>query len=114
MDILRQAVAEIFAMTPEFAFGDTQLLRQMQACMRFSFLMAGEKLDFLEHVLWLLVRLHQPGIRERCLAEWAEKDNKDEHHPVSKEFLTPGSEMQRDIVAVLPDGSGMSAKLTEA
>ena len=47
----------------------------MHRYMQFSCLMAQQKLGLLEHELWLLVKLHEPGIRDRCQAEWAAKAN---------------------------------------
>ncbi len=62
---LRGAMEEVNSWTPEMLRG-YELLRQGQACMRGTFLLSLEKLQFLDELPCLLVRLDQPGVRDRC------------------------------------------------
>ena len=110
---LRVAVAECEGWAPGMCDGDTILVRQMQACMKATFLLAEEKLEVFNQIPCLLSRLHEPNIRDACLAQWNEAAWED-HDPVSIEFLAPGSLLRRDIEAMGSDGSGMSPRLTEA
>ena len=111
---MRDSLDEVNGWTPGDALGDTTLMRQMQACMRYAWLLSEDKLEFLNQVPWLLARLNQPGVRDLCLAQWAEAADPSAHHAVTKEFLTPGCALHCDIVAMNCDGTGMSERLTSA
>ena len=86
---------------------DLTLLRQCQASMRAVWLLGHEQLLVFDSLPLLIARLHMPGIRDRWLAQWADKPEA-EHHSVSAEFLSPSSTLRRDVEAMQPDGSGMS------
>ena len=110
---LNRALQEINAWTCQGQGVDLTLLRQCQASMRAVWLLGHEQLLVFDSLPLLIARLHMPGIRDRCLAQWADKPEA-EHHSVSAEFLSPSSTLRRDVEAMQPDGSGMSPQLHAA
>ena len=114
MNWLRCALEEISAWTPGMLGGDLDLLRQGQACMRATWLMAQDKLRVFDEVPCLLTRLDEPGVRDRCLAQW-DAGARDAGDPVAAEFLedTPAS-LRADLVAMTAEGTGMSPRLRAA
>lgn len=83
---------------------------EMVGCVRASFHLALRKVAFLDKVPYLLARLGEPGVRDRCLSQWAACPA-DEHHRVTREFLHPEGGLRCDVEAMSADGSGMSARL---
>ena len=51
--------------------GDSVFWREAQGAVRFVYLAALRKIDFLNHLRWLLARLGEPGVKARCLELWA-------------------------------------------
>ena len=109
-ETLRNALAEVNSWDHGRLSDDLVLFRQAQACMRGTYLLALEKLQHLDEVPYLLARLDEPGVRDRCLLQWGE-GAAGTHVPVSAEFLQEGSPLRRDLLAMNADGSGMSRVL---
>ena len=109
---LEEALREIDGWD-ENVVGDVPILRSGQAAMRATWLMAKEKLAHYDHIPWLLGRLDQPGVRDRCLLQFAEAPEA-KHEPVSLEFLSPASALYEDVTRMHADGTGMSPKLWNA
>ena len=87
----------------------------MQACVRGSWHLASQKLSYLNDLPYLLVRIHEAGVRDRCVELWngipvGERDQ----WSVASEFMVEGSPLRDDIDAMRPDGSNMSARLVRA
>lgn len=55
-----------------------------------------EKFEFLNSVPYLLVRLGEEGVVGRCFAQW-DAAAPDAHHPVTRDFFTPGGWLRRDM-----------------
>ena len=75
------------------AWGD-ELHRQLTRCVRATYALGGEKLEYFDTVLVLLTRLGEPGVRERCLQQLSEAGN---HHRVTLDFLQDGSPLRAAI-----------------
>ena len=110
MQHLRAALDEVTSWTAGFLDGNAELLRQGQGCMRGAWLLAKEKLQYLDELPYLLSRLNEAGIRDRCVAQWAEAAA-DAHDPVSAEFLDESSPLRADVLTMAADGTGMSERL---
>ena len=68
--------------------------------------LARERLVFLERILGLFSRLPEAGVRSRCLRQWAGAAATDQHK-VSRASMTVGTELNRQFLAVLDDGSNL-------
>lgn len=110
MKAMDLALAEIQSWSAADLNDNAELLRQAQACMRGAWLLARDKLAFLDTLPFLLGRLEQAGVRDRVLAQFDECAVND-HDPISVRFLEPGCSFRRDIEAMNPDGSNMSERL---
>ena len=89
------------------------LVRQMQSCMKGAGLMYQEKLAYLDCIPHLLARLHMPGVRSRCFAQFNEAPEQYQDSG-SVEFMGVGSLLRADMLAMSDDGGGMSSRLAEA
>ena len=110
---LRAALEEVSKWNASDAGGDAQLLRQLQACVRSTWLLAQEKFRHYDELPYLLARLHEPGIAKRCLEQWAEA-RPDQHDPVTVEFLGADSPLRAAVLALEDNGANMSADLRRA
>ena len=110
---LRLALDEINSWEPRMVGGDIDLLRQIQAVMRGTWMLSCEKIQFLDELPYLLARLHQPGVRDECLRQW-EEVSPDAQDSVSAEFLQESSPLRNDILSMGSDGSGMTERLRQA
>lgn len=72
---------------------------ELQGCVRTSYHLASRKLLFLDRVPYLLARLGEPGVRERCVQEWEACEPRGRHR-VTREFLQPGGPLRGYIVAM--------------
>ena len=81
-------------------------------CLAFAavYLAALRKIDFLNHLQWLLARLVEPGVKARCLELWAAAPGA-EHHRVSAIFLSPSGELGALVEAISEDGSNVAPAL---
>eukprot|EP00959_Pyramimonas_sp_CCMP1952_P372208 7794262-Pyramimonas_sp.AAC.1 len=64
----------------------------------------------MDRIPHLLSRLHEPGIRYRCVEQWGQAPAH-QHHRVSRGFLMPGSLLRGQVDALGDDGSGMLPEL---
>jgi len=80
----------------------------MQSVARASYTLAEKRHHYLGMIPWLLARLDQPGIAQRCLKQFASHRD---HHPMSVKFLHCDSDLYPDVMAIQPEGSGVSARL---
>ena len=110
---MHDAMVEVNSWDVSKTCGDVSVLRQAQACMRSTWLLAQEKLRFLDELPYLLCRLHEDGVRDRCVAQFSEC-TEDHHDPVSVEFLGEASLLRPQILAMNSDGSGMGPDLHQA
>lgn len=97
----------------EGAFGSgltPEALAGLQVCVRFSYSIAFKRHDYLSTVPYLLARLLQPGIKQRCLAQYTSMQN---HHPVTDYFLSPSGPLRSDVDMLEPDGAGATHRLRQ-
>ena len=110
---LRAALEEVSKWNASDAGGDAQLLRQLQACVRSTWLLAQDKFRHYDELPYLLARLREPGIAKRCLEQWAEA-RPDQHDPVTVEFVGADSPLRAAVLALEDNGANMSADLRRA
>ena len=92
--------------------GNTELLRQGQACMQGTTALVLEKLKYLDEIPYLLARVNEPGIAARCLAQFAEDvDSGATHDPVTLELLAEGSALRQEIERTAHEGAEMGPQL---
>lgn len=74
-----------------------------------------EKVGYLDKVPYLLARLHEPGVRARCLDQFGLVDP-DGHHRLTRWFLDADHPdgLRQDVDRMHEDGSGMSDRLAAA
>jgi hypothetical protein len=90
--------------------GDLSLLLQCQACVRATFALALQKIDFLNCLPWNLARLGQPGVRDLCLHQW-QLVSPERHCETTKRILDPDGILIGDVHAIDDDGQGVSFRL---
>lgn len=91
--------------------GGMPVLQVLQGCVRYVFNVGMQKLDFLDRIPLLCVRLRQPGVRDRAVAQWEASDKTDD---ASAEFFVF---MAVDIANIHDDGitvSNISDRLGKA
>ena len=93
---LRDGVDEAQAWTVESFKLDHQLWIQTVGAARYASDLARKKLHDLDCIPWLLARLLEPGVKEEVLRQFAEAPI-ESHHPVSLEFLMPGTSMRMHV-----------------
>ena len=92
-------------------FGGWAMLQQCQGCARACYWMAVERLQVFDRVPFLLARLDEPGVRNRCLAQYRSCAAR-LHHRVSFDFLDVDGSLFNDVMSMDDDGSNMSPQLT--
>ena len=110
---LESALAEVRQWDDGQAGGDTNLLRQTQAVVKGTWHAGMEKLAFLNDIPYLLCRLDQDGVRDRCLEQY-DAGGRLAGDPVSDEFLADGSSMRQHVIDMSADGTGMHPELARA
>lgn len=85
-------------------------LLDFQACVRGTYELALRKLGFLDKIPYLLARLADPGVRDRCVAQWA-ACAPEGHHRVSHEFLSPTGALRPLVDAMRQDGTQIAPAL---
>ena len=75
---------------------------------RSSYTLAMKRFRYISQLPWQLARLPEPGIKDRCLTEYAKYKT---HHPLTDKFLAPDGELRPHIDAIRPDGTGISSSL---
>ena len=110
--VLTAAMHEVSSWQTSRLGGNTELLRQAQACMRGTTALVLEKLTYLDEIPYLLARVNEPGIAARCLAQFAEGvDSGATHDPVTLEFLAEGSTLRQQIERMAHEGAEMGPQL---
>ena len=79
----------------------------LKTSVRYSFALATKRFQYVSMLPWLLAKLPQAGVKQRCLDQYASHDG---HHPLTLKFLSYDDEsgLRRHIDNMNPDGSGMS------
>ena len=90
--------------------GHEEVFREAQRCAQAVCVRASAKVQFFDEVPWFLARLDQPGVKARCLAQYAQGDPS-LHHRVTHEFLDPARALRGHVNAIQDDGSNVSAVL---
>lgn len=85
-------------------------LVSVQGVVRMVAVLGKKKFEFLDTVPYLLSRLREPGIRDRCLAQFAEAPAA-KHDKVSIYMLEPTSKFGRMVRALNSDGTSMDPLL---
>lgn len=112
MKELRQGLDDANLWTP-YTFGCGQdFWTATQGCVRSTFGLAAEKLQYLDRIPWLLCRIDQAGVARRCIEQY-DSVAPEYHHRVSTEFLGHGTSMRSEIEAIRADGTGLSQRLAE-
>ena len=90
------------------------LVASLQGCVRGMCALSLRKIAYLDRIPYLLARLCEPGIRQRCEAQWAAVPPEG-HHRVSHEFLNPAhdSGLQPLVAAINPDGANVDPRLRD-
>ena len=110
MTFLRKMLDGANSWTAETYQGDSQFLRQVQCCIRATFALGEEKFEYLDLIPWLFARLHHPGVRDRCVAQYRNAPA-GSHSDVSHDFLHPDGPLEASVMQIQPDGSGGSPVL---
>ena len=85
-------------------------LSMLQVCVRGTFVLAKIRHQYLSTVPWLLARLLQPGVKQRCIDLY---NANTQHEPLTHMFLHPDGELRAHVDALAPDGSGASELLAQ-
>ena len=86
---------------------------RLQGAVRMVYHAAQQRLRWLNRIPWLCARIGEPGVAERCLAQWASAPAAS-HHRVSVRFVAPGGPLRDHVIAVQPDGTNVSPELAVA
>ena len=89
MRVLGDLLATANQWSVDFFDGDVVLWQSAQGAVRALHALAVRKLDYLDKVPFLLSRLDEPNIKEKCLRQW-ESCSITQHHRVTRHFLEPG------------------------
>lgn len=109
---LERGLREANAWEADFFGGGERRWQELQGCVRSAVHLALQKIGFLGEVPYLLVRLDEPGVRDEVLTQWAATPPEN-HHKVTREFLTEGSPLRAAVDALQDDGSNVSPALAE-
>ena len=92
--------------------GQVGLWQSLQGCVRGAHALSMRKIRFLCDIPYLLARLAEPGIKDRCVAQFAAVPMA-HHHRVSREFLEPGhvSGLFPLVHAINPEASNIDPRL---
>ena len=91
---LAAGLADANMWTPEKFLGDAEFLRDAQGCVRGSFMMGRMRLAYLDQVPYLASRLDEPGVRDRCLAQYEAVDE-GSHLPLTLLLFKPGEPLRQ-------------------
>lgn len=75
---------------------------------RSSYSLAMKRFEYIGLLPWLLARLPEPGIRDRCVTQYRTYTK---HHPLTDKFLAPDGELRQHVDAMRADGTGISSLL---
>lgn len=106
---LRNGVSEVSGWDVNFFPGASLAeVAGLQACARAAYVLADKRFKYLSHLPWLLARLEQPGVRDRCVALY---NSHRQHVPLTEKFMDPAQDLRADIDRLSPTGSGASPLL---
>jgi len=107
---LNRGLLEANAWTVDsFGFGCSFLeLESLKVCCRASFALAHKRHKYLSLLPWLLARLDEPGIKQRCIAQY---ESHRDHHPMTHFFMSHGGQLRSAVDLIRPDGTGCSDPL---
>lgn len=113
--VLEAGLSEANQWTPGDFDLDLDLWGECQGAVRFTHILAQEKSSFLDKVPYLLSRLPEAGVRDRCIEQF-DAIIASRHHRVSRSFLDPAypGSLRGDIEAMDAQGGGMSQRLQKA
>ena len=83
-------------------------LQQLLVTVRSSYTLATKRFEYVGLLPWLLTRLPEAGIKQRCLTQY---EAYTKHHPITHKFLKPGELLRDHVDSVRPDGTGISSLL---
>ena len=86
-------------------------LRELQVCVRMTYVLAWKRHSYVSRLPWLLARLFQPGIRDRCVDQWEDFQH---HHMITQQILDPSNPLRADVDKLHDDGSNASPALRVA
>ena len=93
-----------------FASAGVRFCSDMQGVVRMSVLLGRQKLDFLNHIPYLLARLNEAGVKDRCVQEWRSRGPGSDNR-ISAEFLDEAGKLWADVNLIQPDGTGLTPVL---
>lgn len=82
----------------------------MQGCARATVHVAHMKVEYLNRLPYILVRLDLPGIRRQCLQQW-QSAAPAAHHRISRFFLEEGTDMRAAVDAIDDQGGNCAPML---
>jgi hypothetical protein len=100
-------LAEANGWRPGVFGGAMALCAEAQACVRFVFALAMEKLAFLNMVPWLFARLDQPGVKALCIQQYNSVPESS-HANITIDMMKPSGDLRADIDNIDEQGQGSS------
>ena len=73
--------------------GFLDIWQSAQGSMRGAFWYSRAKIDFLDNVPWLFVRLHEVGVKEKIMQQWSAAPMA-HHHRMTQHVLDPGGNLR--------------------
>ena len=102
-DVFHEALAEMAHWTTDTFSSDMDFLREVSGAARVVIARGFEKFRFLDRVPYLLSSLAQEGVAQRCLDQYEEVPEH-AHHRVTRDFLSPSSELRAHIETLAAGG----------
>lgn len=106
MGKLRLGLEESTRWTPEYFLGCRRTSAEVQGTARAAFAVARRKLQYLDRIPWLFVRLAEPGVRARVIEQYDSTDI-GHHHRLSVFLCKHGSENRRRVMEICDDGTNV-------
>jgi hypothetical protein len=113
MECLHEMLRGIESWTPSEFHGDITMTFEVHACIRYAFALGVEKLAYLDTVPWLFSRLDQPGIKDKCIAQW-ESAPRAHHHCNTISIMDPTGVIRSDLDLIDHTGGGVSQAVERA
>ena len=107
---LREGLHEANSWGTAFFGCSDEELAELQCCVRGGFDLANMKFAYLEQLPYVMVHILKPGVKEKCRAAW-ESCPPDKHHPLTRHWWEPGTQLRADIDSLAPDCSNPSQLL---
>ena len=114
-DTLSEALEEARRWTAASWDGFEWLLHEAQATIRYIYVLGLQNVAYMEQLPWLLVRLDEPGVLQRCIHQW-NSTPRDAHHNVSNFFMDPEhvGGIWSDVQNIDAMGGNCSARVKQA